>query len=157
VFDFNILPTQADNAYRGSKFALSMFVIFLILMTWRSFIHMLFERYGLHEIANFMILSGEPDPNLIVYRFFSLWGFEQLMMCLISWIILWKYRSLISLACGFWTVEWGVRVFYYPNFKNELDLALYTSGTPPGVEWAPYVLCFLIVTFLLTIKTNDHN
>ena len=148
---------QADNTYRGSKFALTMFVVFLILMTWRSFIHMLFERYGLHEIANFMVLSGEPDPNLIVYRFFSLWGFEQLMMCLMSWIVLWKYRSLMALVCVFWIVEWGVRVFYYPNFKNEVDLAMYTSDTPPGIEWAPYILCFLMFTFLLLIKTNDRN
>ena len=134
-----------------------MFVFFLCVMTWRSFIHMFFERYGLHEIANFVILSGHPDPNPVVYRFFSLWGFQQLIFCFMSWLIVWRYRSLMALACGLWIVEWGVRIFYYPNFKNDLNLAIYASQMPPGIEWAYFVLCFLIVTFLLMIKMNDHN
>ena len=157
MFRFKLLPAQADNVYSGSKLALPMFVFFLCVMTWRSFIHMFFERYGLHEIANFVILSGHPDPNPVVYRFFSLWGFQQLIFCFMSWLIVWRYRSLMALVCGLWIVEWGVRIFYYPNFKNELNLAIYASQTPPGIEWAYFVLCFLIVTFLLMIKMNDHN
>ena len=157
MFRFKLLPAQADNVYSGSKLALPMFVFFLCVMTWRSFIHMFFERYGLHEIANFVILTGHPDPNPVVYRFFSLWGFQQLIFCFMSWLIVWRYRSLMALVCGLWIVEWGVRIFYYPNFKNELNLAIYASQTPPGIEWAYFVLCFLIVTFLLMIKMNDHN
>ncbi len=157
MFRFKLLPAQADNVYSGSKLALPMFVFFLCVMTWRSFIHMFFERYGLHEIANFVILSGHPDPNPVVYRFFSLWGFQQLIFCFMSWLIVWRYRSLMALVCGLWIVEWGVRIFYYPNFKNDLNLAIYASQTPPGIEWAYFVLCFLIVTFFLMIKMNDHN
>ena len=157
MFRFKLLPAQADNVYSGSKLALPMFVFFLCVMTWRSFIHMFFERYGLHEIANFIILSGYPDPNPVVYRFFSLWGFQQLIFCFMSWLIVWRYRSLMALVCGLWIVEWGVRIFYYPNFKNDLNIAIYASQTPPGIEWAYFVLCFLIVTFLLMIKMNDHN
>ena len=157
MFKFKLLPAQADNVYSGSKLALPMFVFFLCVMTWRSFIHMFFERYGLHEIANFVILSGHPDPNPVVYRFFSLWGFQQLIFCFMSWLIVWRYRSLMALVCGLWIVEWGVRIFYYPNFKNDLNLAIYASQTPPGIEWAYFVLCFLIVTFFLMIKMNDHN
>lgn len=157
MFRFKLLPAQADNVYSGSKLALPMFVFFLCVMTWRSFIHMFFERYGLHEIANFVILSGHPDPNPVVYRFFSLWGFQQLIFCFMSWLIVWRYRSLMALVCGLWILEWGVRIFYYPNFKNDLNLAIYASQTPPGIEWAYFVLCFLIVTFLLMIKMNDHN
>ena len=157
MFRFKLLPAQADNVYSGSKLALPMFVFFLCVMTWRSFIHMFFERYGLHEIANFVILTGHPDPNPVVYRFFSLWGFQQLIFCFMSWLIVWRYRSLMALVCGLWIVEWGVRIFYYPNFKNELNLAIYASQTPPGIEWAYFVLCFLIVTFLLMIKMNHHN
>ena len=157
MFRFKLLPARADNVYSGSKLALPMFVVFLCVMTWRSFIHMFFERYGLHEIANFVILTGHPDPNPVVYRFFSLWGFQQLIFCSMSWLIVWRYRSLMALVCGLWIVEWGVRIFYYPNFKNDFNLAIYASQTPPGIEWAYFVLCFLIVTFLLMIKMNDHN
>ena len=43
-------------------------------MSWRAIIHMLFEQYGFHQIANFQAISGDPDPMLLIYRFFSLWG-----------------------------------------------------------------------------------
>ena len=32
---------------------------------------MFFEQYGFHEIANFQVISGDPDPMLLIYRFFS--------------------------------------------------------------------------------------
>ena len=43
-------------------------------MTWRSIIHMLFEKFGMHDIANLVVLSGDPDPMPLIYMFFSLWG-----------------------------------------------------------------------------------
>jgi hypothetical protein len=79
-FNFrNVLPKSADNDFKGHKIAFWGFVLFTILMTWRSIIHMLFEQYGFHEIGNFVTILGEPDPMPLIYRFFSLWGFAQLI------------------------------------------------------------------------------
>jgi hypothetical protein len=45
-FNFrNVLPKSADNKFKGHKLALWGFILFLVLMTWRSIIHMLFEQY----------------------------------------------------------------------------------------------------------------
>ena len=83
-FNFrNVLPKSADNDFRGYKIAFWGFVLFTILMTWRSIIHMLFEQYGFHEIGSFVAISGEPDPMPLIYRFFSLWGFAQLIFWLV--------------------------------------------------------------------------
>jgi hypothetical protein len=35
---------------------------------------MLFESWGLHGIANFVVLTGDPDPMPVIYRFFFFMG-----------------------------------------------------------------------------------
>ena len=57
-----LLPESANNDFRGHKIALWGFIAFTLLMTWRSIIHMFFEQYGFHEIANFSTITGDPDP-----------------------------------------------------------------------------------------------
>ena len=157
MFNFNLLPQSVNNEFQGSKIALWGFIAFVTLMTWRSIIHMFFEQYGFHSIANFIVFNGDPDPNLVIYRFFSLWGLEQLIICIICWIVIFKYRSLIPLMYLFWILEWGVRIFYYPHFKQEIDPNLYTTGVTPGIEGAPYVFIMLLVLFLLSIKSSSKK
>ena len=52
-----IFPSVADNNFYGQKIALWGFILFTLVMTWRSIVHMLFEEYGFHEIGNFRILQ----------------------------------------------------------------------------------------------------
>jgi len=78
-FNFrNILPKSANNNFQGHKVALWGFVLFTILMTWRSIVHMLFEQYGFHEIGSFVVISGDPDPMLLIYSFAQLFFFVGL-------------------------------------------------------------------------------
>jgi hypothetical protein len=115
----NLLPIVADNNYRGHPVALWAFILFVALMTWRSIIHMLFEEMGMHNIANFIILSGDPDPMPLIYRFFSLWGFAQLVFCLICWVIIFRYRALIPLMYLFWFFEWSFRTTGYYLLESQ--------------------------------------
>jgi hypothetical protein len=152
-FNFrNILPKSADNKFKGHKLALWGFILFLVLMTWRSIIHMLFEQYGFHEIGSFVAISGEPDPMPLIYRFFSLWGFAQLIFCFVCWIVIFRYRSLIPLMYIFWLFEWGFRLFGYPLIREEIAIqGLYTTNITPGVYSAPLAALILIILFGLSI------
>ena len=148
----NILPKSADNDYKGHKLALWGFVLFVILMTWRSIIHMLFEQYGFHDIGSFLSISGDPDPMPIIYRFFSLWGFAQLIFCFVCWIVIFRYRSLIPLMYIFWLFEWSFRLFGYPLIREEIAVqGLYTANITPGVYYAPLAALILIISFGLSI------
>ena len=121
TFNFkNILPKSADNNFKGHKLVLWGFIMFLGLMTWRAIIHMLFEQYGYQNIASFLEISADPDPMPIIYRFFSLWGFAQLIFCLVCWVIVFKYRSLIPLICLFWIFEWDSEFLAILLFGKEL-------------------------------------
>ena len=50
------------------------------------------------------VLTGDPDPMPVIYRFFSLWGNAQLMFCLVCWVVIFRYKSLIPLMSLFWVL-----------------------------------------------------
>ena len=91
------LPKVADNNFLGPKIAFYFFLLFMVVNTVRSFIHFLAEDAGLNSIANIIIFEGDPDPNKIIYLFGALWGEMQLLLCLISWIVIFRYKSLIPM------------------------------------------------------------
>ena len=149
----NILPKIADNNFQGHRFALWGFILFTLLMSWRAIIHMLFEQYGFHQIANFQVISGDPDPMLLIYRFFSLWGFAQLIFCIVCWIVIFRYKSLIPLMLVFWLIEWSGRLFLYPLIgRATVDSGIYSTGNTPGVEGAPYVTILLVIFLILSLR-----
>ena len=148
----NLLPITADNNYRGHPVALWAFVLFVALMTWRSIIHMLFEEVGMHNIANFIILTGDPDPMPVIYQFFSLWGFAQLIFCLVCWIIIFRYKALIPLMYLFWLFEWSFRTIGYSFIRDSITAqGVYTVDITPGVVLAPYASLLLIILLSLSL------
>ena len=148
-----IFPPVADNNFNGHKIALWGFILFTLLMTWRSILHMFFEKYGFHEIANFLPIEGDPDPMLLIYRFFSLWGFVQLIFCLVCWVVIFRYRALIPLMYLLWLFEWGFRTFGYPLIREDITIqGIYTLSATPGAVGAPYVTFLLIILFSLSLR-----
>ena len=150
-----LFPISADNNYLGYKFVIYIFALFLILMTWRSIIHMSFQEFGLHEIANVKILTGNPDPMPLIYSFFSVWGLIQLILCGLSWVVLIRYRSLTPLIILSFVIEWSARVF---NAGMVINNPEYSNGITPGVAYAPYMTLFLLLLFLASlVKKSAQN
>ena len=150
-----ILPKEIKNIYQGHPIAFWGFIAFLALMTWRSIIHLAYQEYGLHQIANFNLISGDPDPMPLIYLFFSLWGLAQLIFCLFCWVVVFRYKELISLMYILFISEWAIRLIIYP--LTDLGLAndeLYSNGMTPGADFAAFVLIALIGLFLLSIKES---
>ena len=148
-----LFPKSADNNYLGYTMVFYAFVPFLLLMTWRSVIHMSFEEFGLHGIANVKVLTGNPDPMPLIYAFFSAWGLIQLIFCAFSWIVIFRYRSLTPLIILAFLIEWSVRVF---NSSPIVNNPVYSDGITPGMVYAPYMTLFLFLLFVFSlIKKND--
>ena len=150
-----ILPKEIKNIYQGHPIAFWGFIAFLALMTWRSIVHLAYQEYGLHQIANFNLISGDPDPMPVIYLFFSLWGLAQLIFCLFCWVVVFRYKELISLMYILFIFEWTIRLIIYP--LTDLGLAndeLYSNGMTPGADFAAFVLIALIGLFLLSIKES---
>lgn len=156
MLNFNLLPVIANNQYKGNRVSLWFFVAFVCLMTWRSIIHMFFQEYGMHSIANLKLLIGDPDPMPLIYMFFSLWGFAQLIFCAVCWVIIFRYKSLISFMYLLWVFEWGIRTFLYPLMLGNLTASIiYSDGVTPGAVGAPYVTVLLLIFFVLSLKEKN--
>ena len=150
-----ILPKEIKNIYQGHPIAFWGFIAFLALMTWRSIVHLAYQEYGLHQIANFNLILGDPDPMPVIYLFFSLWGLAQVIFCLFCWVVVFKYKELISLMYILFISEWSIRLIIYP--LTDLGLAnneLYSNGMTPGADFGPFVLITLIGLLLLSIKES---
>ena len=104
-----LLPKIADNNFHGQKVAYYFFIFFMVVNTVRSFIHLLAEDAGLNSIANIIVFEGTPDPNKVIYLFGSLWGEMQILCCLISWVVIFRYKSLIPFMYLVWLLEWLLR------------------------------------------------
>ena len=146
------LPSVADNNFHGPKIAFYFFVLFMVVNTVRSLIHFFADDAGLNSIANIIIFEGDPDPNKVIYLFGSLWGEMQLLCCAISWIVIFKYKSLIPFMYFIWLVEWFLRVTFI-KYKHGLD-TLYTLGPTPGSDYALLAVGLLFIFFIISLRDS---
>ena len=89
----------------------------------------------------------------MIYLFFSLWGLAQLIFCLVCWVVIIRYKELISLMYILFIFEWAIRLILYP--LTDLALAnneLYNNGSTPGSDAALIIVIILISLFLFSIK-----
>ena len=145
-----LFPDVADNNYMGAKSAYYFFIFWMLLNTWRSFVHFTTEDAGLNSIANLIVFEGTPDPNQVIYLLGSLWGEVQVLLCLVSWVILLKYRSLLSFMYLIWLLEWLLRITLISSWHG-LDDSYRTAPTP-GAVYAPYIAGLLAVFFALSLR-----
>ena len=91
----------------------------------------------------------------LIYLFFSLWGLSQLLFCLICWIVVFRYKELISLMYILFISEWLVRLVFYPLIGLGLaNNEIYSNGSTPGSYLAPFIVIVLLVLFFLSMKQS---
>ena len=149
-----ILPSAANNNYLGNRIALFGLICTTCLMTWRSFVHLLYQDAGLNSIGSFIIFEGIPDPNQMIYMLGSVWGLQQLIFCLVNIVVLFRYRNLIPLMYILWLVEWLARPLLV-GFLHPLD-EQYFTGTTPGIVVVPFAIGFLTIMLILSLKSSKH-
>ena len=150
-----IFPKDPTNYY-GSNLAFYGLILFTGLLIWRSLVHFLFWEFGLHEIASVNRLDGTPDPMPLVYIFFSLWGLEQVIRTSLTILVLFKYKGFIPLMLLVNLFEWSMRGIYpltnfFPSISDE-----YKNGITPGVEGIPFIILFLLVIFILSLRVKKN-
>ena len=91
VFEI-LLPAKIDNVIRGTKIPFYIFVIYAIVSTVRSCIHLLSPDGGAGTIAGMDLSVAGADGIIFA---FALWGSSQLLFALIQLLAVIRYRSLI--------------------------------------------------------------
>jgi hypothetical protein len=93
--DFGAVLPPLDAGYGGSRGARRFLVGATVVTTVRSLIHMLLPDGGITRIAR-VDTDVEGGRNVIAMT--GQWGLEQLLLALVSWVAVIRYRALIPFA-----------------------------------------------------------
>ncbi|MEY4557887.1 MAG: hypothetical protein RL024_45 [Actinomycetota bacterium] len=126
------------NEYRGSRLSFLFLVVLTAVATGRSLAHIFLPDGGAQSIAG-MDVEVEGGNNIIAM--FGQWGFSQLLLAGLMWVIIFKQRHLVPLALLFQTLDWGGRILV--GLLKPVEIA----SAPPG-EIGSYVLFPLCVIAL---------
>jgi hypothetical protein len=121
---------------------------YLVVVTARSLIHLLSPDGGAHSIATIDI-SVEGGGNIVAL--FGQWGAIQLLLALLLWVLLIRYRGLVPLILLILLAEPVLR-----DLSGTLK-PLETVGTAPGsiFNWA--VMPILALTLWISLCPTNEN
>lgn len=127
-----LLPRQVEE-YRGARWALVVLVVYAVLTTGRSLVHVLAPDSGAESVAT---IDVDVEGGANVVALLGQWGGAQLLMALLVWVVLARYRGLVPLMLAGAVAEALLRLLV-----GQLK-PLETVGTPPG---APGTYVALVV------------
>ena len=146
--DFKALFPVADTQYRGTALSFWFLVALTVLTTARSLVHMFFPDGGASVIAG-LDTSGEAGDNLI--HIFGQWGLEQLLLSLLAWVAIWRYRYLVPFVLLLQLLDWGGRL------GMGLLKPLVVADPPPG-EIGNYIFVPLVAIALwFALPKRSHT
>jgi hypothetical protein len=115
------------------------FILFLVVETVRSVLHMLLPDGGASSIAG-INTSGTDGSNLIAI--FGQWGTTQLVLAVLYWILFLYDETFMTLIFGLFALEYFLRIV------EGLIKPLESSKTPPGAILS-YVVLPLSIIFMM--------
>ena len=116
-----------------------IFVMVTVMGTLRSLIHLLAPDGGAASIAG-LSLSGTYGANVVAL--FGQWGASQLVLAMVFWMVILRYRALVPLMWMVVVAEQLLRIV-----AGRLK-PLTSSRVPPGA-YGTYALLALSVGMLL--------
>jgi len=149
VPNFRYILPNPDDGYRGATGAFWFLVALNILVTVRSLIHLIAPDGGANSIAG-LDVDGAQGDNLI--SIFSTWGLSQLLMALVTWAVIIRYRFLVPFMLVMNLFDWAGRLAI-AQWKP-----LVADDAAPG-EIGNYIftpLCLIALWFALP-KAGDRD
>ena len=146
-----LFPQNADNAYRGSKFALWLFVLLVFIKTAMS-VNSIFNGRTVASSADGIPLDTyTPAGAQAVVSMFAAWGMAQLTICLLCILVLVRYRALIPLMFALLLLEHlGRRLIF-------LFMPIVETGTSAGFYVNLVLIALLVVGLALSLRSRDGS
>jgi hypothetical protein len=142
-----LLPAD-PGLYRGPRVAAWGAVAYLIVITARSFVHLLSADGGAQSIAT-MDVAVAGGSNIVAI--FGQWGAIQLLLALLLWVLLLRWRGMVPLVLLVFVLEPCLR-----GLAGYLK-PITTMATAPGAALNWLVLPALAVLFVLSLCPVRKN
>jgi hypothetical protein len=123
--DFRYLLATPEQGYRGSKGSFWFLVAMSVLVTVRSLIHMFAADGGANSIAG-LTVEGDAGANLV--HLFAQWGLEQLILAIVAWVVIVRYRFLVPFVLLLQLLDWFMR-----GVMGEIKPLVFESMPPGGI------------------------
>jgi hypothetical protein len=136
-----LLPRD-PTSYRGAMIAFWLTALYLVAITVRSCIHLFSADGGAQSIATIDTNVAGGDNIIAV---FGQWGATQLLLTVLLWVLLLRYRGLLPLVILILLVEPLLRAL--AGHLKPLE----TIGTAPGAALNWYAAPILAVLLYLAL------
>ncbi len=140
------LLAQPEHGYRGTAASFWVLVAMTVLATGRSLVHIFANDGGANSIAGLEV-SGDAGDNLV--HLFAQWGLEQLLLAVVAWVIIARYRFLVPAALLLQLADWGLRAVI-AEFKP-----LIVDDPPPGAIGNMIFVPILAVALWFSLPRTD--
>ena len=142
-----LLPAPSDE-YAGHRISRYFLVIVTIVSTARSLIHILAPDGGAHSIAG---LDVEVAGGANLIALFAQWGAIQLILALLYWLAILRYRSLVPLMLATLLLEQILRL------GVGLLKPLVVASPPPGAYGSYVLLPLSAIALVLSLRGRPRR
>ena len=148
--DLSALLPDPHEGYRGSTGSLWFLTALAVLVTVRSLVHVLAPDGGANSIAG-LAVEGDAGTNLV--HLFAQWGLEQLLLAVVLWVAILRYRFLIPFALLLQLADWSLR-WVLGEFKP-----IVVDTIPPGGigNYVLAPLCAIALWFSLPRRQRSRS
>jgi hypothetical protein len=140
--DWNRLLPKVDQFYTGPAVPFYFLVVIAAASTVRSLIHIFAPDGGANSIAGIAI-DVEGGDNLVAM--FAQWGASQLLMALVYWVVIARYRWLTPSMLAIVMLEQLFRLGC--GTLKPLDVA----AAPPGGIVTRFLLPISVIMFVWSL------
>ena len=137
----------ADQPYQGGRAPLLFLVLIAFVSTARSLVHLLAPDGGAGSIAG-INLGVAGGANIVAV--FGQWGASQLVLALLQWLVIFRYRFLLPVMLVVLVSEQLLRLLAGRLKPLQID-------TPPPGAYGTYVVLVLGLVFLALAVRNSRR
>ena len=140
-----LFPRELGNAYRGRKLGLWIFGFVVLVKSLRMLMSIFNGRTTLRSADGIPIDAYPPGAGQTVVSLFALLAFTYLMICVICWVVLLRYRSAVPMMFMLLLLDYVSRraILHF--------LPVGRTGAPAGVMVNLVLFAVMIVGFVLAI------
>ena len=139
------LPKSADNHFRGRKAALVVLGFVLLIRTIMS-VGSIVNGYNTATTADGIPLDKyPPDAAQTVLSLFGLTAMSNILICLIGFVILMRYRTLVPFMFGILLLQQLSR-YVFMQF-----LPIVRVGAPPGPMMHVIIITLVVSGLALSL------
>jgi hypothetical protein len=147
MMSLSSLFPRIDRDYTGPKSAFVFFVIISIVSTIRSLIHIFAADGGARSIAGISIdVAGGQN----IVAIFGQWGASQLILVLMYWLVIIRYRFLAPAMLGLTFVEQLLRLGV-----GQIKPIVGVIDAPPGAIGSRILLPLTAIALWISLQKAE--